>query len=161
MASFKAFLTNIDYNVENMDFLLYVQHYANLFQAVAEDEKSALSSIWTKEDEETAKKAIVNINALKKTCHNATPSIPQAQVQSDLPTPPSSSGGEISDTKYEEQQSTPPGTSDGAKHLSMGRSFSDADLDAIAPFAKDDSDVMPVIQNITNDEPFGPELPSK
>ncbi|CZT50937.1 uncharacterized protein RSE6_12011 [Rhynchosporium secalis] len=184
MAGFKAFLTNIDYNVENMDFLLYVQHYAKLFQAVAEDERSALSPEWTRRDEELAKRAIININSTDKESHVATVSVPQAQLS--LPTPPSSSDGETSmpETESKEQHSTPPATSEEDKHLSIGksfrsfsppatseetkhlsigksfRSFSDADIDAIAPFAKVESNVMPVIDDTDPDaEPIGAELP--
>ncbi|KAL5317238.1 hypothetical protein ACEPPN_014333 [Leptodophora sp. 'Broadleaf-Isolate-01'] len=156
MTGFKAFLTNIDYNVENLDFLLYIQHYTNLFEAVADEEKTALCPPWTKEDEETAKKAINNIN---KASHKSAPSAPLAQ--SNLPTPPGSSGDEssVGDLKYDELQSTPPSTSDGARHVSMGRSMSDADMDAIAPFARLDSLSTPAEGFSSDGAPAGPELP--
>lgn len=158
MTGFKAFLTNIDYNVENLDFLLYIQHYTNLFEAVADEERSALSPPWTKEDEEAAKKAIININKISVS-RKSIPSVIQAQPS--LPTPPGSSGNEYSqDFNYEEFQSTPPQSSDG-RHVSMGRSMSDAEMDAIAPFAKLDSLSEPVEAEVDKDVPAGPELPSK
>ncbi|KAL2069256.1 hypothetical protein VTL71DRAFT_15594 [Oculimacula yallundae] len=112
MTGFKAFLTNIDYNAENLDFLLYVQHYANLFSAVAEDERSALSPPWTKDDEENAKKTIMGVN---KTSHKANPSVPQAQPI--MPTLPGSSGDEADtrDIKDGEEDTAPPKLSSGGE----------------------------------------------
>ena len=143
MSTHQVFLTNIDYNVENMDFLLYIQHYTKLFEAVADEERAALSLPWTKQDEEAAKKAINNIN---KAAHKPTPSIPMAQ--SNLPTPPGSSGEESSmeDLKYDEQHSTP---ADCARFASMGRSMSDADMESIAPFARHDNQYLHPEESIT------------
>ncbi|KAK0110069.1 hypothetical protein ONS95_002726 [Cadophora gregata] len=156
MTGFKAFLTNIDYNVENLDFLLYIQHYTKLFEAVADEERAALSPPWTKKDEETAKKAIININ---RTNHKSSPSI--SMPQSNLPTPPGSSGDECSveDLKYEERHSTPPRTADGGRLALMGRSMSDADMDSIAPFAKHASQHLHREESNTEHAEVGPELP--
>ncbi|KAH7409568.1 hypothetical protein BKA64DRAFT_571443 [Cadophora sp. MPI-SDFR-AT-0126] len=156
MTGFKAFLTNIDYNVENLDFLLYIQHYTKLFEAVADEERAALSPPWTKKDEEAAKKAINNIN---KATHKSTPSI--AMAQPNLPTPPGSSGDESSleDLKYEAQHSTRPRTGDRGRIASMGRSMSYAEMESIAPFVRYDSQHLHPEESITEGVEAGPELP--
>ncbi|EKD14531.1 uncharacterized protein L3040_000052 [Drepanopeziza brunnea f. sp. 'multigermtubi'] len=55
--SFVTFLKNIDYNYNNFRFIVLLQHYERLHDAVSWEHRTALSPPWTFLDEQRARKA--------------------------------------------------------------------------------------------------------
>ncbi|KAK2626483.1 hypothetical protein QTJ16_003658 [Diplocarpon rosae] len=133
-ASFTTFLKNIDYNYENFRFWMLHEHYTKLFEAVSEEHRPALSPVWTKEDEEHAKKATSTQGAANRAAQFLL--VPAGYPLN--PPKSSCSYSSLGAISYRGIHYASPSISDSG-NIEMGRNVSETDMDVIAPFAKMES----------------------